>query len=183
MDIVKKTWKRVKSGRLWDLYMQVCDRAVQIGLWSANKPFPLLFTRKSFATLGTCFHLKQPDGSCALSITVSEVMLGFSDDQLRELLVHEFGHAVHPGEGHNAAWRRDANRIGAKWGYVVEVRNSDKQILAALRKEDTPRYEVYCPRCGKTWRYKRRGKVVQHPEKYLCPKDNTHLALRSPRKK
>ena len=177
----KKGWTRVTSGRLYLLYLEVIDHAKELKLWQTDREIPPLYTRKSVRTFGTCFANKCKDGSYDCAIVMNQILLDYSDDRIRKVLVHEVAHAIHPREHHNSGWRRDANRIGEKWGYLAEVCNSDKALNAALDglKEKKYKYELYCPTCGQVWKYSRICAAIQHPERYRCRKDKSKLQSRT----
>ena len=181
MSIEKKGWKRVTSGRLYRLYLEVFTHARELKLWPAEKGFPPLYIRRSVKSFGNCFSKKLKDGTFDCSIVLNRLLEGYSDDQVRKIIVHEVSHAIHPQEHHNPAWRGDANKLGKKWGYTVEVRNSDEELIGAIEKLKVHKYkyELYCPVCGTTWKYTRMCTAVQHPERYRCTKDNSKLLSRA----
>lgn len=182
MDIIKKGWKPVTTGRIYNLYTEVMTHAIELRLWSENKKFPLLFTRKSTKTLGSCYSNKNDDGSYDCSIVLNEIMLNYSDSQIRKTIVHEVAHAICPLEHHNANWKRSANLLGKKWGYKIERFSTDTEIndtLAQMKaKKRQYKYELYCPRCGLSWKYERICKAIKYPYRYQCPKDKTKLLSR-----
>lgn len=183
MDIVRKGWKPVTAGRIYNLYMEVMTHAIELNLWSKNKKFPLLFTRKSTETLGSCYTTKNDDGSYNCSIILNELLLSYSDIQIRKTIVHEVAHAICPNEHHNRNWEKTANLLGKKWGYKISRFSTDTEINDALAKIKAEKkhykYELYCPHCGLSWKYERLCKAVKYPHKYQCPKDKTTLQSRT----
>lgn len=182
MYTAKRNWKKVTSGRLFGLYLEVIHYAQALGLMSPTGEVPPLYTRKSVRTFGACFSSRNQNGTCDCAIVLNEILIKYSDDQIRKVIVHEVAHAIHPLEHHSRSWRRDANRLGKRWGYVVEVRNSDGELSAALNtmKEGRRkyRYELYCTRCGATWKYTRMSKAVKFPQKYECTHCKSRLFSR-----
>lgn len=178
--VIKRGWTQITSGRLWDLYMEVFNEAKRQDFW--NKAAPMLFTRKSIQTLGMCANRRQPDGTYLSSIVISEVLLTLSDDKIRETLVHEFAHACRPKDGHGYFWYVLCGRLGAKWGYQASRTSDDEEVLAAFasieKYANKYRYELYCPTCGATWKYKCKCQAVLHPSRYQCKKDKTKLLSR-----
>lgn len=182
MYIIKKGWKKITSGRIYNLYIEVMNHAQELKLWDANQPLPLLYTRKSVKTLGTCYSRKNVDGTYDLTIVLNELLEKYTDRQIRKTIVHEVAHAIHPCEMHSVNWKRDANLLGKKWGYKIERLSTDTEINDALNKmKETKRqyrYELYCPTCGATWKYARMCPAVKNPQNYRCPKDKTKLFSR-----
>ena len=157
------------------------NHARELGLWK-EADNPQLFTKKSVAVLGSCYCSKNANGKYESAIIINELLLNYSDNQIRHTLVHEVAHAMHPQEVHSAAWKRDANALGKKWGLTIERNGKYKDINDELfRRKDAKthyKYEVYCPTCGKSWKYTRMSAVVQNPQKYRCPFDKSELLLR-----
>ena len=177
----RKGWKAVTSGRVFDLYREVVSCAQDLGLWGNQAP-PPLYTRKSASSFGSCFNRKNSKGEEEIALVLNELLLGYSDDQIREVIVHEFAHAICIGHHHDSYWKKTANAIGKKWGYKITPRCKDAQLNAAifqLKDAKHPyEYELYCPVCGATWKYRRMCEAVRHPEKYWCQKDKTTLRSR-----
>lgn len=181
MNIVKRGWTGITSGRMYNLYVEVINHAKELNLWPQGKTIPLLFTRKSIGTFGACFNSRNEDGSYDCSIVLNELLGGFSDDQIRKTIVHEVAHAIHPRDDHGYHWWNTANTIGKKWGYKVERLCNDKQLNDALNKHKKPRvykYELYCPVCGASWKYQRMCDAVRHPQRYQCWSDKSLLCSR-----
>ena len=174
----KKGWKRITCGRLYSLYTEVLNHAVQIKIWPANREFPPLYTRNSAKTIGVCISKKRPDGKSDCAIVITEFVKECTDDQIRKVIVHEVAHALYPDEKHNSVWKRTANLIGKKWGYVAEIRISDSEIIERMRKQKVYKYEQYCPVCGAVWKYSRMCPAVRRPERFRCSKDNAKLKSR-----
>ena len=176
----KRGWTSVTSGRLYELYAEVMDRARELGLWTGNNP--PLFTKKSVKVLGCCFSEKNADGTYDSAIVINEILLKYSDDQIRHTLVHEVVHAMHPRLAHSAIWKKDANLLGQKWGLKIGAHGGydeiNKEILNLKRAKRHYKYEVYCPHCGKSWQYERICPTVKNPHKYRCPTDNSPLKSR-----
>lgn len=179
---VKRTWKPINSGRLYELYLEVMANARALKLWDETKENPPLYTRKSVRTLGTCSSNKNRNGTWDSSIILNQELEKYSDDQIRPIIVHEVAHAIYPEEHHGFYWRYTANRLGQKWGCKAEVYSSNEEINKALEELKTAvspyKYELYCPCCGATWKYKCLCQAVKNPQIYLCKKDRTKLLSR-----
>jgi len=177
MYSAKRGWKVITSGRLYNLFSEVVNHAKAIGLW--KRELPLLCTRKSYGTAGSCFRRKNPQGLYDCAIVISEFILDMSDDQLRKILCHEVAHAICPLEKHSQVWLNTANQLGKRWGYVAEKYNTDGDIINALKAgKGNHKYEVYCPTCGAVWQYKTLNKTVRNPSHYKCGKCCTLLKAR-----
>ena len=177
----RRGWKAVTGGRMYGLYDEVMECARELGLWKSQTA-PHLYTRKSAQSFGSCFNRKNADGGDDVAIVMNELLLNYSDDQIREVIVHEVAHAICLGHHHDKVWKKTANALGKKWGYKIERQCHDAELNAAIYKlKAAPRpyrYELYCPVCGKTWKYRRVCQAVRHPEKYWCSKDKTTLRAR-----
>lgn len=182
MYVIKKGWRAIISGRVFDLYVEVMNHAKKIKLWGENDKWPLLCSRKSVGSFGSCFYNKNPDGTFDCTVVLNNLLFDYSDDQIRKVIVHEVAHAICPMQHHSAKWHQTANLLGKKWGYEIERTNSDAELCADIFKrkaQSSPyKFELYCPVCGTTWQYKRECNAVKHPEKYRCPKDKSTLKVR-----
>ena len=176
-----KNWKVVTSGRMYNLYIEVMNHVQALGYWK-EASFPTLFTRKTVYAFGSCFD-KKINGVVEIAIVMNEMLLDYSDDRIRKVLVHEVAHAVCLGHHHDAVWKRTANALGKKWGYKIERKCQDAELNDAiyrLKEKRSPyRYELYCPVCGKTYKYSRMCDAVRHPNKYWCKKDKVSLRSRA----
>ena len=176
----RKGWKQITSGRIYNLYAEAFEYARALQLWKgANPP---LYTRKSVRALGTCFTNKNDSGGVEAAIVLNEILLNYSDDQIRKTIVHEVAHAVCPLHHHDSYWHEIANTLGARWGYEIEHYDTDPELceaIAKLKLEKSPyKYELYCPVCGVSYKYKRACEAVRNPSRYWCPKDKTTLKSR-----
>ena len=157
------------------------NNARELGLWK-EESFPPLYLRKSVSSFGSCFSQKNSDGGEDCAIVMNALLLDYSDDQIREILVHEVAHAICPRHHHDSHWKRVANTLGKKWNYKIERQCHDAELNAAIYKQKGVRhpyeYELYCPVCGQSWKYRRMCKAVRHPERYRCPKDKSKLLAR-----
>lgn len=179
---IKRNWKCIDSGRVYNLFLEVMERAVAVGLWPKEKRYPLLFSRTSVRVLGTCYTNRRADGYTYSSIVLTAELFNFSDDHIRKVIVHEVAHACTPYTRHGFEWRYAAHLLAAKWGYRIERLESDSEInlaMSNLRKTVSQyKYELYCPVCGATWKYKCNCQAVQNPQRYQCSKDKVKLLSR-----
>lgn len=172
----KRGWKVITDERIVTIYHEAMDEARANGLWSgANPP---LYSHKSYKTLGSCYW-KKVGSTYDTAIVLSEYLLG-EPEKMRNTIVHEVGHATAPADHHGAKWRHNTNLIGKKWGLTAERLNSDKELSSLLkdaRPQNDYKYELYCPHCGTTWRYKTNCEAIRRPSRYRCGK--CKLALKS----
>lgn len=184
MYVVRKGWKPITSGHIYDLYIEIMDRARVAGHWPAYKPYPPLYSRKSCSTLGVCTtNWEKLTSEPHSTICLSEVLFNFSDNQIRKTICHEVAHAAFPRDHHGYYWYTLANFLGGPWGLIASRVNDDEELnkaLIALEKTAGKyKYELYCPTCGATWKYKCKCAAVQNPSRYRCTKDKTKLLSRA----
>ncbi|HEY8747772.1 MAG TPA: SprT-like domain-containing protein [Tepidisphaeraceae bacterium] len=90
-------------------------------------------------------HARRRFGCCryrakAISLSRWLVLLN-TPDQVRDTLLHEIAHALTPGDGHGAKWKRKCAEIGAK-----PVRcYSDKHVRSPVAA--APKYRLGCQAC------------------------------------
>ena len=131
---VQRNWTPIKSGRFFQLYLDVMNRAKEVKLWPITKRFPKLYLQKaSTKTMGVCYYCCK-DGVYDFAIILNEVLLDCSDDVVRKILVHEVAHAIRPNECHGYYWFQAADIIGDKWGYKAERCVYDEEVTAAIEK-------------------------------------------------
>ena len=186
MYTVKRGWREVTDGPIYDLFMEVIEEAMNIDLIpSTTKELPRLFIHKSVRALGTCYNHRNPDGSYSTSILLSEYILDCPKEKVRKTIVHEIGHMLAPGDKHGYYWYAKTNRLGRKWGYTASRLEHDEEMnnaMNAARKaanEVAYKYELVCPKCGAVCgRYKHMCKAVQYPQQWRHSKCGTALIAR-----
>lgn len=132
LPIQKRNWKPVTSGRIYQLYLDVMNRAKELKLWKVTRGLPPLYLRKSSRSVGEYVWKKLPNGIMEDAIVLNKALLNVSDDAVRSVIVHEVAHAIRPRDKHNANWARLANMLGDKWGYKASVYDHDESILQAI---------------------------------------------------
>lgn len=101
---------------------------------------------------------------------------------LLHVLVHEMIHVYFPKDGHIGKFKTAAaliNKIRPDLK-VSRLYNPEEHLYKAdnkpaKRKSVKTKYTVWCPECGATWNFQRKGKTVQHPEQYECKKCHRQL--------
>ena len=106
-------------------------------------------------------HARRRFGSCrprGKTITLSRpLVLLNGETEVRDTLLHEIAHALTPGDGHGARWKRKCRELGAR-----PVRcYSDAQVVSPPRKPAAYRYG--CAPCG--WWVDRRRLSAS---RYVC---------------
>ena len=188
MFVIKKGWQEVTEGRIYNLFLEVIEEAMDLRLldWANVKDFPRLFIHKSVRNLGTCWSHKNPDGTYHISILLSDYILDCDDEKIRSVIVHEVGHMVAPGEHHGYLWHVRTNRLGAKWGYTASRLEKDEQLNAAMTaarkavKSLEYKYELVCPKCNKVCsQYKSMCTAVKYPSRWRHKTCKTPLISRA----
>lgn len=176
---IRRGWRRIpESDRRYKLFEEVYSYAKSIDVIPDNVDKPLLFEMKSIKCLGRCIWKKE-DGHVYSCVLLNELLEPFPDDKIRTTLVHEFAHSCTAGDHHGEKWYAVANAIGKKWGYQIDRLEYDEALVDAIEKLERPyRYEVYCPKCGIAWKYKKRISLVAEPQKWKCSGCNIPLKSR-----
>lgn len=186
MYTVKRGWREITDGPIYQLFMEVMEEAMNQNLIPPTiKDFPRLFIHKSIRALGTCYNHKNSDGTYSTSILLSEYILECPPEKVRSTIVHEVGHMLAPGDNHGYFWYVRTNRLGGKWGYLASRLEHDEEMNAAMeaaRKAVDPttyKYELVCPKCNAVCgKYKHMCKAVQHPGLWRHKKCGTNLISR-----
>ena len=125
-----------------------------------TKPVALCVSTRAKKRLGSCRYV----GSAVAGITISDFVMDASDEVFYDTIRHEYAHALvklrRPRErhGHDAVWKAACVEVGC-----APERCCDPSVLPAdrVRRDEPYRYLLRCLCCGKTWRYKRRTKVLR----------------------
>lgn len=185
MYIIKRGWREVTKGPIYDLFIEVLEEAMNKDLIrSTTKDFPRLFIHKSTRALGTCYNHKNSDGTYSTSILLSEYILDCPADKIRKTIVHEVGHMLAPGDKHGYYWYVRTNRLGGKWGYEASRLEHDEEMNNAMNAAKRAvasvyKYELVCPKCGKVCgQYKSCCDAVKHPQRWRHKACGTPLISR-----
>jgi predicted SprT family Zn-dependent metalloprotease len=104
-------------------------------------------------------HARRRFGACRYgqkTITLSRYLTFLnSDEQVRDTILHEIAHALAPGDGHGAKWKRKCREIGA----VPRRCYRDEEVISPPRR--IARYQIGCPHCN-WWqdRHRRPGRKL-----------------------
>ncbi len=151
-----------------------------------NEECPIELNNKLSRALGRCKYRRDWNGSMyAYVIEINEMYFeSATDNELKSTICHELIHSAKRcvNCGHKGFWKRYSERMEVNYPdkYIIKRTTYSKQYTEALRKkkENSYKYEVYCPKCGATCRRKSKCKLVQHPEYYSCGRCNTDLKVR-----
>ena len=110
------------------------------------------------SSLGRCIYKEKT--VVRLELQSKFFLLGNESD-IKNTICHELIHSSTLC-GHTGLWLQYA-KIMNKHGYDIH-RTSRVDIHPQIYK-----YEVYCPKCGKTWKRKTLSKAVKFPYTYQCP--------------
>ena len=179
----KRGWQKISvESKAYKLFEEVYSYAVKHGYFPKNVDKPELYQVKSTRFLGKCIY-KKYDQTYYVSIILNPIIFQFADEKLLNVIIHEVAHACTPGCHHNYDWYTLANSLGSHWNMAISRLESDEEICAAMLTAGTMtnpyKYELYCPTCGTSWKYKRNCEAVKHPDIYKCTKDGTHLCSRA----
>jgi predicted SprT family Zn-dependent metalloprotease len=91
-------------------------------------------------------HARRRFGSCryrAKLITLSRPLTFLNDEpQVRDTILHEIAHALTPGDGHGAKWKRKCVEIGANPKRTYD----DVEVVSPPRREAP--MQIGCAKCG-----------------------------------
>lgn len=169
---IPRTWKLCKDNTINQIYNEVWDEAVSLGLISGDKYKRPLYVNKSVRYWGLCRSHKtytSSDFTWDSAIWINEkIVLAKSYDTARKVIVHELTHAALPTEHHSYLWKARGDKLGKKWG--ITVQRTDSYEGLQLKDDDTVKYIVECPECHTQWKRDRMCKLVERPERYRCAK-------------
>ena len=179
--ICKQGWNPAPQ-KIREIYNEVMQEAIRLGLWPADKEYPPIYVHKATKCLGNCWYRWVSGVGWFCSIALSSLLVDKCQiSDIRKTIVHEVAHAICPGEHHNWHWKMTADRIGRAWGYTINRLSENEDFAAAAREvkaKSVYRYELYCPCCGATWKYKNICQAVKQPYLYKCGKCKENLSSR-----
>ena len=191
MYTIKKGWREVTDGKIYDLFMEVLEALMEdADLWAlfqkTHRELPRLFIHKSIRALGECYNHRNYDGTYSTSILLSEYILECAPEKVRGTLVHEVGHMLAPNDHHGYYWHVRTNRLGRKWGYNATRLETDAEMIMAMSaarkavKSVGYKYELVCPKCNKVCgQYKSMCNAVKYPSRWRHKACGTTLVSRT----
>ena len=135
-----------------------------MNLYEASYLAKQLLRQHGLADAGWSFafdHARRRFGRCNYTrklITLSRPLTLLNNlDEVRDTLLHEIAHALAPGDGHGAKWRRVCVQIGARPKRCYD----DTTVVSPPRRVAS--YEMGCSACNWwTPRHRRTGRA------YVC---------------
>ena len=90
-----------------------------------------------------------------------------SEESIQEVVKHEMCHYLvtiktKETHGHDRTFKLMCEKIGATFN------SATANVKYIIPTSEAYKYTVTCSSCGHTGYYSRAGKVVKHPENYLC---------------
>ena len=125
------------------------------------RPLRFWFTRSKTIAGSAYFKGRKP---YAISLSLYYVLNPFvTNRSVVNTILHELAHIISPyGSGHGPAWKKNAQKIGAK-----PVRVLEKPFLSR-------NWRTTCPKCKKFWFFHKKPKG----KSYRCPCGVRGLAVR-----
>lgn len=126
---------------------------------------------RSISTLGTC---RKNNYFKVCTITISDLTL-YSEDSLKNTILHELCHALPDTVGHNKQWFLYVSKVNKLFNANIQQYASKEEARYARTViKQKAKYKVVCNNCGEHWEYMRKAKIVKAIEdnkgyKYICP--------------
>lgn len=100
-------------------------------------------------------------------IEVSESVLNIPVSSLQTIIAHEVLHTVKGCFGHTKKWKLYAKRMNDFMGYEIQRTTANLDMSGY-----TPSYNymLQCTLCGNEIGRRKRCSLIDHPEKYKCPR-------------
>ena len=100
-------------------------------------------------------------------------------EAIRNTILHEICHAIAPfKEGHGPVWKKIAKQIGDLYHIKITRTSPHTDKVKAM----TSKYLGKCDKCGKSWGYTRKTKLVKavekdHAKDWTCKCGSHHFSL------
>ena len=96
-----------------------------------------------------------------------------SPEHVHETILHECIHSVPGCMNHGAKWKAIGEYMSTHYQFTTPTRlthdeNYNKNYLRAKTNYYTYKYAIVCDSCGKTWRYKRKSRIIDSAPKGTC---------------
>lgn len=125
--------------------------------------------------------IKRMNGRYKFHIEFSpETLKSTVEKSVKETMMHEVLHCAKDGFKHTGSWKRYANMVNERYGYNVKRLDSyeDKGMERPEVKMSIYKYEMYCPVCGASWKYKTLCEAIRRPSRYKCCRCHEDLKSR-----
>ena len=166
-NYIPRGWVKNTNEQLWKIYLEVCDKAIDLGLIDY---VPDLYIFKSTKTWGWARYPSKTEEKYGYKPYVGLNGVYLQDPaKAINTICHELAHIASPrGEHHGNVWRNNFANIGVYFGLNhFERCSSSKYIGLEIPKQY--KYEAYCPKCGMSWKRQKLVRLIQEPGKYCCP--------------
>ena len=101
------------------------------------------------------------------SIEVSESILNIPTESLKTIIAHEVLHTCKDCFGHNKKWKMLAKRMNNFMGYQIQTTTGNLNMSGYTPSFS---YILKCNMCGMTIGRRKRSSIIEHPERYKCPR-------------
>ena len=166
--MIRRTWVPCDSKGHLDLYVQILDKARELGYLQGEGNPPLYWFPATTKRLGCCsynwkhsYNLNGSRRGTSDGIAITKGYEAYPAIEAAEILVHEVAHfcAVAKygsnGVGHGQIFKSIASKLGVYYGApnaknAAMSNNTTRKIIAAVKEKSRAeaQYEVYCPKCG-----------------------------------
>lgn len=144
---------------------EICEKA------GYNFTIPVKINKRLTRTLGRVTYFKRFDGYTTSSLMEFsyQLLTTATEESIREVIAHECAHYLvieetHENHGHDAIFKAMCARINC-----TNDGTCYNELKHTAPEEEIYKYFIVCESCKKIiGKYHRAGKVVQHPEQYLC---------------
>ena len=127
---------------------------------------------KTFSNKKSQLGFCETVSSGVFDISISEILLDDNiDDQLcKNTIAHELLHTVEGCMNHKQHWKKLANLINEQIPVYNIKRTFKPEEIGIEVSKRKPIYHYFfkCKGCGVELKYQRKGKFVEHPERYYC---------------
>ena len=131
---------------------------------------PVIINKRLTRTLGRVMWVRVNGYVKSISMEISYELLSTATlDSIKAVIAHECAHYLvteetHENHGHDAIFKAMCSRIGCSNDGTVY-----HSLSRAVPESQIYKYFVTCEDCGAVvGKYHRAGKIVQHPENYMC---------------
>lgn len=100
-------------------------------------------------------------------IEVCESVLNIPEKSLKTIIAHEVLHTCKGCFGHTKKWNIYAKRMNDFMGYKIQRTTGNLDMSGYT---PTFSYMLECNTCGNTIGRRKRSSIIDHPERYKCPR-------------
>ena len=91
------------------------------------------------------------------------------EQDMLNTLCHEVLHSCMVYDKHGKSWKKAADIMNRKYGLNIQRCNNytDENGEVIFKNDSVAKYELKCPKCGKTFYYNRMCKAVKNPQNFV----------------